>query len=105
MARKKVDVNQIIISDHAKERFIERYRKKNPYTKKSKEDIIHTMRSFINQSQYKSTWNVLARPDLYRYRGYQSANCYHYKGWVFVIGDYDEGRILLTCKRMKKEEN
>ena len=103
---RKLDANKLRITDHARERFIERYRKKDPTCQKTDGEIIHTMLSFINKATVKHTWNVLTRPDLYKHRNHQHSDCYSYKGWVFVVGeDGEDGRVLLTCKRIRREQN
>ena len=103
---RKLDANQLEITKHAKGRFIERYRKINPESQKTDEDLYRTMLSYINKATLNHNWEMLSRPDLYKARQYQYAAYYVYGGWVFVIGeDGDKQRTLVTCKRKNEEQN
>lgn len=90
-------MDDIIITTHAKERFVERFSRMAKTVPKNPEESIRKMLKHAVPEEMDPMHKVIR---LINNKG-SEASYYTHAGWRFVIVETEEGKVLTTCERMR----
>lgn len=93
-------MDDIIITNHAKERFVERFSRMAKSVPKNPEESIRKMLKHAVPEEMDPIHRVVRLIN-----NKAPASYYTCHGWRFVIVDTDEGQVLTTIERMRGYKN